>query len=105
MDNLAGQLIMPALNIYPNPASGEINLSILTESKDQATYKVTFSSAIGTIVKEFSLSQTGWQGNVGNLLPGTYLVRVVDNKTNGLVLQGKFVKLLIYTINEDLTTY
>lgn len=34
-----------------------------------------------------------WQGNISNLRPGTYLIRVVNNRTGKLVGENKFVKL------------
>ncbi|WP_426672065.1 T9SS type A sorting domain-containing protein [Mucilaginibacter sp. McL0603] len=81
------------LNIYPNPASSMINLAIASETNDAVAYKMTLTNSTGTVVKEFTSSQNALQTNVSNLLPGTYLVRVIDNKTQSLVAENKFVKL------------
>jgi hypothetical protein len=45
------------------------------------------------VVKQITASQPAWQGNISNLQPGTYLVRVINNKTQNLVGENKFVKL------------
>ncbi|WP_295801703.1 putative Ig domain-containing protein [Mucilaginibacter sp.] len=92
-DNLSDQTNGAKLIIYPNPVKGEISLAIKPATSEQAVYKVSFSNAMGAMLKQFTLSQTTWQGNVSELLPGTYMVRIVDNKTKGLVAEGKFVKL------------
>jgi len=91
--NLGDQLATNKLTIYPNPASSTINLTIAAETKEPATYKIRFLNAMGTVVKEITSSQTSWQGNIGNLQPGTYLVRVINDKTQSLVAENKFVKL------------
>jgi hypothetical protein len=39
------------------------------------------------------IKNTQWQDNISNLLNGTYLIQVVENKNNSIVGQTKFVKL------------
>jgi hypothetical protein len=51
------------------------------------------SNSSGIIVKQATLSQPSWQTGINNLLPGTYLLQVVNNKDKSLVGQLKFVKL------------
>lgn len=87
------QLTNSKLTIYPNPAGSTINLSINAGTADAAAYKIRFSDAMGKVVKEVTSSQSSWQGNISNLLPGTYLIRVINNKTQSLVGESKFVKL------------
>jgi hypothetical protein len=92
-DNLGDQFTGAKLAIFPNPASAQISLLITPEKEGPAVYHVSFSNAIGTVVKDITLSNTTWEGSVSGLLPGTNLVRVVDNKTKSLVAEGKFVRL------------
>jgi hypothetical protein len=80
------------LSIYPNPAVSTINLTI-DPQKQVATYSIRITNSVGTIVKQAVTSQPNWQDNVSNLLTGTYLIQVVNNKDNSLVGQTKFVKL------------
>lgn len=80
-------------NHHLGEASSTINLAIAAETKEPATYKIRFMNAMGTVVKEITSSQTSWQGNIGNLQPGTYLVRVINDKTQSLVAENKFVRL------------
>jgi hypothetical protein len=50
-------------------------------------------SANGLIVKTANSSQPSWQDNVSNLLPGTYIIQVVNNYDKSLIGKSKFVKL------------
>jgi len=88
-DNLADS----KLTIYPNPVSSTVNLTINQEITDASTYKIRIVSTMGAVVKEIATSSATWQGNLSNLLPGTYLVRVFNNKTQSMVAESKFVKL------------
>jgi len=91
--NQGDQIASNKLTIYPNPAGSTINLAIAAETTEPATYKIRFMNAMGTVVKEITSSQTSWQGNISNLQPGTYLVRVINDKTQSLVAENKFVRL------------
>ncbi|HTD99728.1 MAG TPA: T9SS type A sorting domain-containing protein [Mucilaginibacter sp.] len=80
------------LSVYPNPAVNHINLTI--DPKNQvAAYSIKITNSVGMIVKQAVTTQPNWQDNVSNLLTGTYLIQVVNNKDNSLVGQTKFVKL------------
>ena len=91
--NQGDQIASNKLTIYPNPAGSTINLAIAAETTEPTTYKIRFMNAMGTVVKEITSSQTSWQGNISNLQPGTYLVRVINDKTQSLVAENKFVRL------------
>jgi hypothetical protein len=80
------------LSVYPNPAVNIINL-VIDPQKPVATYSIRVTNSVGTVVKQTVTSQPNWLGNVSNLLTGTYLIQVVNNKDNSLVGQTKFVKL------------
>ena len=81
------------LSVYPNPASNTINLAISSQSTDAGTYNIRFVSSTGLVVKEVTSSQASWQGNISNLMPGTYIVRVMNTKTQSFVGESKLIKL------------
>ena len=91
--DLSNNIINNPLSIYPNPASSIINVAIPAQLNSATTYNIKFTTSSGVLVKEITSQQAVWQGSVSNLQPGTYLVRVVNNKTQSLVGENKFVKL------------
>ncbi len=96
--NLSNNLVKNSLNIYPNPATSTVNLAIVqntiaASNNNNTTYNITITGNNGAVVKTDVTSQTNWQGNVHNLLPGTYVIQVVSNKDKSLVGESKFVKL------------
>ncbi|MDB5136183.1 MAG: type sorting protein [Mucilaginibacter sp.] len=91
--NLSNNIAVSNLSIYPNPAISIINLAITALPAESASYSIKFMNSSGTIAKEVSSSQPLWQGNVSNLLPGTYLIQVVNNKNQSIVGEAKLVKL------------
>lgn len=86
-------IAVKAFNVYPNPVSSIVNINILNPEAKATTYNVKISDGSGAVVKSATSAQPNWQGNVGNLLPGTYFVQVVNNTTKAVVGNGKFVKL------------
>jgi hypothetical protein len=96
--NLSNSIDNNIVCIYPNPAINIINLSIdqntiVAPGADVASYAITIPNGNGLIVKTTISSQTLSQENVGNLLPGTYVVQVVNNNDKSVVGESKFVKL------------
>ena len=91
--NLSNQLAGGRINVYPNPVSSTINLTIGEETTDRTVYNIRVMNSAGAVVKEITSAQPTWQGSVGNLQPGTYLIRVTNNSTQSLVGENKFVKL------------
>jgi len=91
--NTSNKLATSNISIYPNPAINMINLTITPKSQEPTFYNVMVSNSSGIIVKQATLSQPSWQTGINNLLPGTYLLQVVNNKDKSLVGQLKFVKL------------
>jgi hypothetical protein len=81
------------IHIFPNPASVTINLAIAGPSDDDATYCIRFVNSSGVVVKQITSRESRWESNISYLQPGTYLVRVTDNKTQYLIGENKFVKL------------
>ncbi|MBS1503812.1 MAG: T9SS type A sorting domain-containing protein [Bacteroidetes bacterium] len=82
-----------ALNLYPNPAVNTINVSFVPKSPDNTTYNVSITNSAGLVVANARISGANWQGSINNLLPGTYLVNITNNKDNQLVGQTKFIKM------------
>lgn len=91
--NASNNLTTSNISIYPNPTVNTINLAITPKLQQSTSYNVMISNSSGIVVKQTTLSQPSWQAGVSNLLPGTYLLQVVDHKDNSLVGQIKFIKL------------
>ena len=91
--DLSNQLAGKKINIYPNPAAGTINLVIAADTTESTSYNIKFMSSSGTVVKEVNSPQPLWQGSINNLLPGTYIIQVTDNKNQNFIGENKFVKL------------
>jgi hypothetical protein len=91
------------ISLYPNPAQSTINLTIIPNAANQSTgsatpasstgYTIKIMSATGLIVKTSTTTEQTWQTNVSGLLPGTYIMQVVNNNDNSLVGKGTFVKM------------
>jgi len=81
------------LSVYPNPASSTVSLAISAQSSDAGVYNIRIVSSTGLVVKEVISSQASWQGNISSLMPGTYVVRVINNKTQSFVGESKLIKL------------
>ncbi|MGZ3819797.1 MAG: T9SS type A sorting domain-containing protein [Mucilaginibacter sp.] len=82
-----------SLNVYPNPAVSNIQLTIVPKSAVNTTYNIRVTNSTGLVVKTALIKQTQWETNVSNLLTGTYLIQVTDNNDNSIVGQTKFIKL------------
>jgi len=82
------------VNIYPNPAVSIITTTVnVAANEKNAVYKYTITNNYGLIVRQGTSPQTNWQTNVNDLLPGTYIIQVVNNKDKSFVGQSKLVKL------------
>ena len=82
-----------SINIYPNPTSINISLTIIPKTTGNATYHIRVTNGTGFVVKSAIVTEPYWQSNVSGLLTGTYLVQVIDIKNNSVIGQTKFVKL------------
>jgi hypothetical protein len=91
---LSNSLINNNINIYPNPARNVINLAIANTGETHAgNYNIRITNSSGFVIKDITSAQANWQGNVGDLLTGTYVIQVVNTKDQSLVGKAKFVKL------------
>jgi len=99
------------ISVYPNPSNGIINLAINTGvnpkleisslptsgsntsiSTSQA-YDIKIISITGAVIKATTATTASWQDNVSSLMPGTYIIQVVNNKDKSLVGKSTFVKM------------
>ncbi|MGN6641136.1 MAG: T9SS type A sorting domain-containing protein, partial [Mucilaginibacter sp.] len=81
------------VSCYPNPAAHDINLTIIPKKPGETSYTIRVTNSVGMTVRYAVIKNTQWQDNISNLLNGTYLIQVVENKNNSIVGQTKFVKL------------
>lgn len=88
LDNTADNL-----RIFPNPSISTINLTIVQPSEGNNAYGISIMSGSGIIVKQMTSQQPSLQANISNLLPGTYVIKVVNNNNKSMVGESKFVKL------------
>lgn len=78
--------------VYPNPARENINVSI-KQVNSSLNYNIQLTNSSGMLLKNVNITQLYWQNNVSSLVPGTYVIKVVDNKSKNLLGIAKFVKL------------
>jgi sugar lactone lactonase YvrE len=104
------------INVYPNPASSVINLTINQNGSSSSNspliktanstlgqassptisgliYGIKIINNMGSVIKTATSSQANWQDNVSNLLPGTYIIQVVNNSNKSVIGKSTFVKL------------
>ena len=77
---------------YPNPTHGSLNLAISQATHDPS-YLFEIFNNLGSVVKSGTSNQASWQTDVSELLPGTYLILILNKKTNGVVGRKTIVKL------------
>ncbi|MBS1504803.1 MAG: T9SS type A sorting domain-containing protein, partial [Bacteroidetes bacterium] len=91
---LSGNLLKNMVSIYPNPAKSGITLNIDQSSNLSANgYTVEITNSLGFVVKHASGAQSGWQANVSDLSPGTYIVNVYNGTNHILAGSAKFVRM------------
>jgi hypothetical protein len=95
------------LSIYPNPSNGVINLAIRQNAGNSSSirlsgiaggsaaqlYDIKIINIAGLVIKSETSANANWQSNVSTLTPGTYIIRVVNDKDKSLVGEGTFVKM------------
>jgi hypothetical protein len=103
------------ISVYPNPASSILNLAINQNSSNQSpglsalqklsltpginpsaagpSFGIKIISTTGSVIKSATSSQSTWQDNISSLMPGTYIIQVVNNSDNSVVGKSTFVKL------------
>jgi len=86
-------IVKNGINIYPNPASSTINLTINTNENTASTYTIRITNTSGLLIKQAISTQPDWHYSIVNLLPGYYFIRVISNKDNSLAGESRFVKM------------
>ena len=81
------------VNVYPNPVKNSLNLDIKVQHGNKALYDVRITNNFGLVVKQALGTDANWQTNVGEFLPGTYIVQVLNHNDQSFVGRTKFVKL------------
>jgi len=66
------------ISVYPNPAAGFVNLKVEKYDSDNLRYKLIDMN--GTLIQENKVEGNETQIQLGNILPGTYFLKIVDNK-------------------------
>ena len=87
------ELMNSAVMVFPNPTSSQINIAVNDNGQHFSrgyVFKIFNESGI-QILSANSMAGS-WQGNVGNLRVGTYLVQVYANDSNKAIGSVKFVK-------------
>jgi len=71
------------INVYPNPAAGRINLTIDQEDKKgpSGSYNILITNSSGYLLKRATSNEPHWEGDAAGWMPGTYIVKVFDART------------------------
>ena len=93
--DLSNSLANNAVNIYPNPVGGMINVAVSPAVSSSAipSYNIRITNALGLVLRNVTSTQQLWTNSVGDLIPGNYVIRVINNKDKSLIGEAKFVKL------------
>jgi hypothetical protein len=91
--DLSDQQLGNKINIYPNPVSSNLNLEIAAATSDSVIYNIRMMNSSGVVIRKMTSSKPFWQGSIGNLQPGAYILQVFNNDTQSLIGESKFVKL------------
>jgi len=101
------------ISIYPNPAKSTLNLTItpafstnsstiqtigssITNSLAPAkstVYNIKIVNSVGSVIQMVTTTRQNWQTDVSALVPGTYILQVINNIDNSVVGKGTFIKL------------
>jgi hypothetical protein len=81
------------ISIYPNPVKDVINLTITATNNASGPYTITLTTNDGDVIKRYNSSQTTWQGNISQLRPGIYIIKVVNNADKSIAGISKVIKL------------
>jgi hypothetical protein len=104
------------LSIYPNPVSSLINLAInsnnsvssdlpalqslisnpglvTASSVNTSSYEIKIIDIKGYVVKTVISQSANWQSDISGLIPGTYIIQVLNSSNKSLVGKTAFVKL------------
>jgi hypothetical protein len=86
-------LISNNISVYPNPVKDVINLSVAATTDASATYTINIINSNGGLLKSFTATQPVWQNSISDLMPGVYILKVINNKDGKVIGTNKFIKL------------
>ncbi|HWZ03225.1 MAG TPA: T9SS type A sorting domain-containing protein, partial [Mucilaginibacter sp.] len=95
-------LVKTGIVVYPNPAKSTLNLNIAPgfnssasapNSAPSISYSIQIINILGSVVTKATTNQQSWQTDVSKLMPGTYVINVINSSNNSTVGQGTFIKL------------
>jgi hypothetical protein len=101
----ASSLVKTGIVVYPNPAKSTLNLAIKTgfdpntstisisNAVQGNSYNIQIANVLGSVVKKTTINQQNWQTDVSALIPGTYIIQVINKNTAAIVGEETFVKL------------
>ncbi|MFD2147170.1 T9SS type A sorting domain-containing protein [Mucilaginibacter antarcticus] len=81
------------ISVYPNPAVDVVNIKLDNDATSRSNFSVRITNSLGLVIKELTSTQANLQEDITNLIPGTYIVRVVNTTQNKIQGETKFVKL------------
>lgn len=96
--------------VYPNPTNNTISIAVnqatiatsglqgasLTAnaaSSTGQTYDIRITNMTGEVLKTVTAVAGNWQNNVSSLLPGTYIIQVMNHGSNSIIGRTTFIKL------------
>lgn len=91
--NQSNTMVKSNINVYPNPASNMVNLTIDSKMATAGNYNIRITNSTGLVIAQSTTTQSQWQTNVSGLMPGTYFIHVINTKDNTIVGQSRFVKI------------
>jgi len=106
---VSGDMANNNINVYPNPAKNLVNLSILSNSSanqpslqsagaafkytGNIQYNVQIVNNAGIVIKATTITSNNWKTDIAGFIPGTYFIKVINNRDKSLVGRAKFVKM------------
>ncbi len=100
-----------AISVYPNPVKDVVNLIInqnsssanstggtitinsSTSSGGSVSYGIKIMNIAGAVVMSSTCTDSEWHQSAVSLVPGTYIIQVVNNKDNSIVGKSLFIKI------------
>ncbi|WP_309329386.1 YDG domain-containing protein [Mucilaginibacter sp.] len=90
-------LVKTGIVVYPNPVKSMLNLSIAPGFNTNATpsiaYSIQITNILGAVVTQSTTNAQNWQTDVSSLMPGTYVITVINTSNSTTVGHATFIKL------------
>ncbi|MGZ3752216.1 MAG: T9SS type A sorting domain-containing protein, partial [Mucilaginibacter sp.] len=90
---MSNNLVANNISVYPNPATSAINIAISNDAATKHSYTYYITNSLGLIVKQVTSGQPNWQPNISDLMPGSYIIKVLNTSDNSIIGNSKFIKL------------